>query len=79
MEYMLLIHSDDSRASEIPEAARGEMLGAYRAYSEALHQAGAMRRAPTPPAATWRRKRSGSAACSSSCCRPNPKRSDCSP
>jgi hypothetical protein len=43
MEYMLLIHSDDSRASEIPEAARGQMLAAYRAYTEALHQAGVVR------------------------------------
>jgi hypothetical protein len=43
MEYLLLIHSDDSRASEVPEAARSQMLAAYRAYTEALHQAGIVR------------------------------------
>jgi hypothetical protein len=43
MEYMLLIHSDDSRVSEIPDAARNQMLAAYQAYTEALHQAGVVR------------------------------------
>lgn len=41
MEYMLLIHSEPNRNAEaVPEAARAQMLGAYRAYTEALHQAG---------------------------------------
>ena len=41
MEYMLLIHSETIRNAEaVPEAARTQMLAAYKAYSEAAYQAG---------------------------------------
>jgi hypothetical protein len=44
MEYMLLIHSEaPSNAEAVPEAARTQMLAAYRAYTEALMQAGVVR------------------------------------
>jgi hypothetical protein len=44
MEYLLLIHSETSSNAEAgPEAARQQMLSAYRAYTEALMGAGVMR------------------------------------
>lgn len=44
MEYMLLIHSETNRNAEaVPEDQRRQMLAAYRAYSEALQQAGVVR------------------------------------
>ena len=43
MEYMLLIHADTSGAQAMSESARGQMLAAYRAYTEALQQAGVVR------------------------------------
>jgi hypothetical protein len=44
MQYMLLIHNDESRMKETLAKAKGdapEMMGAYRAYTEAMKQAGA--------------------------------------
>jgi hypothetical protein len=43
MEYMLLIHADNSGADKMPESARTQMLAAYRAYTEALQQSGVVR------------------------------------
>ena len=43
MEYMLLIHADNSGAEAVPESVRAQMLAAYRAYTEALQQAGVVR------------------------------------
>src|SRR3954449_4131571 len=44
MEYMLLIHSETDRNAEaVPEAARNQMLAAYRAYTEALQHGGLLR------------------------------------
>jgi hypothetical protein len=43
MEYMLLIHADNSGAETMPESARAQMLAAYRAYTEALQQSGVVR------------------------------------
>jgi hypothetical protein len=44
MEYMLLIHSETSNNAEaVPESARAQMLAAYRAYTEAITQAGIVR------------------------------------
>jgi hypothetical protein len=44
MEYLLLIHSEIPRNPEaITETARTQMVAAYRAYTEALQQAGVMR------------------------------------
>jgi hypothetical protein len=43
MEYMLLIHADNSGADTMPESARAQMLAAYRAYTEALQQSGVVR------------------------------------
>jgi len=45
MQYMLLIHTDESKMREAwaAAAAKGgppEMMGAYRAYTEAMVQAG---------------------------------------
>jgi hypothetical protein len=43
MQYMLLIHTDEDRMREAMAAAKGgapEMMGAYRAYTEAMKQAG---------------------------------------
>ena len=46
MEYMLLIHSQtNTNAEAVPESVRTQMLGAYRAYSEALQRAGIVRSA----------------------------------
>lgn len=44
MEYLLLIHSQtSSNAEAVPEAARQQMLSAYRAYTEALQGSGVLR------------------------------------
>ena len=42
MQYMLLIHTDEGRMREAMAAAKGapEMMGAYRAYTDAMKQAG---------------------------------------
>lgn len=43
MQYMLLIHTDEARMKETLANAQGaapEMMGAYRAYTEAMKQAG---------------------------------------
>jgi len=41
MEYLLLIHSEtQGNAEAVPEAARNQMLAAYKAYTEAVQQAG---------------------------------------
>ena len=43
MQYMLLIHTDETAMREARAAAKGgapEMMGAYRAYTEAMHKAG---------------------------------------
>ena len=42
MQYMLLIHSDDSGFDALSEAERGQAMAAYGAYGEALRKAGAM-------------------------------------
>lgn len=42
MQYMLLIHTDESAMREaMAKGAPPEMLGAYRAYTDAMMQAGA--------------------------------------
>jgi hypothetical protein len=43
MEYMLLIHSDDSGFAAMAPAAQAQAMAAYGAYSEALRQAGIVR------------------------------------
>jgi hypothetical protein len=43
MQYMLLIHTDETAMREARANAKGgvpEMMGAYRAYTEAMHKAG---------------------------------------
>ena len=43
MQYMLLIHTDESAMREAIAQARGgapEMMGAYRAYTDAMQKAG---------------------------------------
>jgi hypothetical protein len=41
MQYMLLIHTDEARMKEAMASGRApEMMGAYRAYTEAIKQAG---------------------------------------
>lgn len=45
MEYLLLIHSDDSTFAAMPETAQAQALAAYGAYSQALQQAGVLRSA----------------------------------
>src|SRR3954469_15055070 len=41
MQYLLLLHSEtNANAEAVPEAARTQMLAAYRAYTEALQQGG---------------------------------------
>jgi hypothetical protein len=42
MQYMLLIYGDEAAMAAAPEAAVGEMLAAYGAYSEAMVAAGVM-------------------------------------
>ncbi|MEW6706978.1 MAG: YciI family protein [Pseudomonadota bacterium] len=43
MEYMLLICSNESDWQKLTPAQTQEMVGAYRAYTEALEQAGVLR------------------------------------
>jgi hypothetical protein len=43
MEYLLLIHGDESRAATQPEAVRSQTVAAYRAYTETLRQSGVLR------------------------------------
>ena len=43
MQVMLLIHSDDQAWDAMPDSAKQEAMAAYRAYADALVQAGAMR------------------------------------
>lgn len=43
MQAMLMIHTDEAAWKRLPEAEVTEILGAYRAYSEALREAGVMR------------------------------------
>ena len=44
MEYLLLIHSETNRNAEaVPEAARRQMLEAYRAYTDAIQKAGVLK------------------------------------
>lgn len=45
MEYMLLIHSDDSAFDALPQDAQMQALAAYGAYSQALQEAGILRSA----------------------------------
>lgn len=41
MQYMLLIHSDEARMREaMASGAAPQMMGAYRAYTDAMKQAG---------------------------------------
>lgn len=41
MQYMLLIHSDEARMKEaMASGGAPQMMGAYRAYTEAMQQAG---------------------------------------
>ncbi|HEY4030067.1 MAG TPA: YciI family protein [Caulobacteraceae bacterium] len=45
MQYMLLIHTDEDRMKEVVAKAKGgapEMMGAYRAYTDAMMQAGVL-------------------------------------
>jgi hypothetical protein len=42
MQAMLLIWSDEAAWDAMPPAAQAEALGAYRAYTDALREAGAM-------------------------------------
>ena len=62
MEYLLLIHADDSKFEALPDAVKGQALAAYGAYTEALRQAGIVRssnRLRPPSAATTVRLRDG--------------------
>ena len=43
MEYLLLIHADPHGFENLPEAAKAEGLAAYRAYTQALQESGALR------------------------------------
>jgi hypothetical protein len=42
MKYMLMIYGDEAARAKVPAAAMQEVLGAYRAYTEALRSAGAL-------------------------------------
>jgi hypothetical protein len=58
MQVMLMIHSDEAAWAAMPEAAHTEIMGAYRAYVDAMVQAGVMRGGerlrPAPEAVTVR-------------------------
>ena len=43
MEYMLLLHVDESGWPKLSQAEREQGMAAYRAYTEALKQAGVFR------------------------------------
>ena len=62
MEYMLLIHADETKFAALPDAVRGQALAAYGAYTQALQQAGVSRnsaRLRSASAATVVRVRDG--------------------
>lgn len=42
MQYMLMIYGDETAEQSMTEAQGNEMMGAYKAYSEALAKAGVM-------------------------------------
>jgi hypothetical protein len=58
MQYLLLIHSDESAMKSAPPEATGQMHAAYMAYTEALSTAGILlggnRLRPTDTATTVR-------------------------
>ncbi len=43
MEYMLLIHADESKFGALPPDVQSQALAAYGAYTEALRKAGVVR------------------------------------
>lgn len=43
MEYMLLIHADESQFNALPADTRNQALAAYGAYTQALREAGIVR------------------------------------
>ena len=43
MEYMLLIHADESQFGTLPQEVQMQAMTAYRAYTEALTSAGVLR------------------------------------
>jgi hypothetical protein len=58
MEYLLLIHADESGMATLSESARNQAMAAYGAYTEALRKAdvllGSNRLRPTDTATTVR-------------------------
>jgi hypothetical protein len=58
MQYMLMIYGSEAAEQALTESQIGEMMGAYKAYSEALVKAGVMvggeRLKPTSAATTVR-------------------------
>ena len=53
MHAMLLIHSDEKAWATMPPAEKGQIFGAYGAYTAALREAGAYRGGdPLQPSAT---------------------------
>ena len=58
MQYLLLIYGNEGAMLKAPKEASSQMLGAYVAYSEAMHKAGVMvggnRLRPTAEATTVR-------------------------
>ena len=43
MEYLLLIHSDDEPLKKMPKDTQAAQIAAYRAYTQALQEAGVLR------------------------------------
>lgn len=43
MQYVLMIHGDESAMATMGEAAMGQMMAAYGAYTEAMRAAGVIR------------------------------------
>lgn len=43
MRYMLLIAADDADGHQLPPAEEAQLMGDYAAFTEALHEADAMR------------------------------------
>ena len=58
MQYMLMIYGNEAAEQSMTESQMGEVMGAYKAYSEALVKAGVMaggeRLKPTSAATTVR-------------------------
>lgn len=53
MQYMLLIYGNESAMQSRSQEEMGQMMGAYRAYTEAMQQAGVFKQgAPLQPTAT---------------------------